>query len=317
MRRFFALTVALACMTRGTFARAADDAEPKFPHVIQFELGASGFLPGDAITITSLRGDRKHIEPGGSYLVEGTYTLAADDKAALCLFCTTRGKSGPTPVSDGQRARITRGTGKFHLYETNLADGWLHVSFYPHNSSSHGGVYFGEKGRENTIMRNQDWFSNISRKSTGQQQGETGQWHQALTDYNHALLSFLGSPVVPPTDMDAKYTRQGLSNAVEQAARNAGIALKKLEIDDGEFPFLVGTICAGSDFARLKAEIKKMDGYQYGGSVGNDANSDGSDTCNAFSIVPYEAYPADARKQIGHRLMVRYEFFYDRLSEGK
>jgi hypothetical protein len=339
-----ALAATFPLNTPGLFAGGAEEkTEQPFPHVIQYELGAFGFLAGDQITITSVRGDRKHIEPGGSYLVDGSYTLASADSADLALFCTTRGPSGLTPVQDGQRIKITRGAGTFHLYETNLVDGWLHVSFYPDNSSLHGGVYFGEKGRENTIMRDQEWFREIgiaaklqalqhelgsnvaSREYQAVQQAQQAlqQTLQALqhdpdrgvvSNANHALMAYLGNPVPPPADMDAKYTKEGLSNAVQLAARNAGITLKKLAIDDSEFPFLVGVICEGSDYAKLKAEITKMDGYDYHGRVGGDSNSDGSDTCNAFCIVPYSVGPNEARQQIDHRLMLRQQVFYSRLS---
>src|SRR6266576_3438732 len=129
---FPAATLVAACLLHAAsvFAGGADETmEPRFPYAIQYELGAFGFFAGDQITITEMRGDRKHIEPGGSYLVEGSYTLASADSADLALYCTTRGPSGPTPVQAGQRIKITRGAGKFHIYETNLADGWLHVSF--------------------------------------------------------------------------------------------------------------------------------------------------------------------------------------------
>ena len=94
-----------------------------------------------------------------------------------------------------------------------------------------------------------------------------------------------------PASLDARYTGEGLINAVQLAARDSGITVKKLLIDNSEYPFLIGVICAGSDFAKLKAQIKKMDGYEYAGSVGNDRNSNGSDTCNTFSIVPYRLTP--------------------------
>src|SRR6202042_2269543 len=126
------LAAALFLQAASAFAEGTDEtAERQFPHAIKYELGAFGFADGDQITITSVRGDRKHIEPGGSYLVEGTYALGSADSVKLALFCTTRGPSGPTPIQDGQQIRITKGTGKFYLYETNVADGWLHVSFYP------------------------------------------------------------------------------------------------------------------------------------------------------------------------------------------
>ena len=310
-----ALAAAFLLNASSLFAGGAEEQkEQRFPHVIKYELGASGFLAGDQITITSVRGDRKHIEPGGSYLVDGYYTMASAASAGLALFCTTRGPSGPTPVHDGQRIKITRGAGIFHLYETNLVDGWLHVSFYPDNSSSHGGVYFGEKGRENTIMREQGWFREFDVKPADKQHGP-GSGH--ASDANRALIAYLGDPVPSPADMDAKYTREGLSNAIQLAARDAGITLKKLAIDDSEYPFLVGVICGGSDFSKLKNQINKMDGYDFTGRVGGDSNSDGSDTCNAFSIVPYQVHPQAARQQIDHRLMLRYQVFYEKLNAQK
>src|SRR3984957_4243000 len=66
------------------------DSEQRFPHIIQYELGASGFSAGDQISITSVRGDRAHIEPGGSYLVEGTYTLASAGSDDFAVCCTTQ-----------------------------------------------------------------------------------------------------------------------------------------------------------------------------------------------------------------------------------
>ena len=134
---------------------AAERIEQQFPYVIPLELGrSSGFYGNDQITITSVRGNREHIEPGGSYLVEGSYALDRATSTQLTLYCTTKGPGGPSPVQDGQRVNITKGTGRFYLSETNLPDGFLHVSF----SSLHGNIYFGEKGNEKTILRD-DRFS--------------------------------------------------------------------------------------------------------------------------------------------------------------
>ena len=300
----FALTAALFLHASSAFAGGADEkTERQFSHVIEYESGASGFAEGDRITITAVRGDREHIEPGGSYLVEGTYTLSSANTAKLALFCTTRGPSGPTPVQDEQQIKITKGSGKFYLYETNVADGWLHVSFYPDNSSWHGGVYFGEKGKENTIMRKQSWFEKPAAGAMGKQQGSA---MGSISGQNRVLLAYLGSPVPTPADMDAKYTKEGLSSAVELAARKAGIKLKKVMIDDSEFPFLVGIICEGPEFPKLKAQLNKMDGYEYGGGTGND-------TRFAGCIVPHEAFPAEAWQQISHRRMLRTQVFFDKL----
>jgi hypothetical protein len=244
------LAAALFLHAASTFAGGADEtAARQFPHVIEYELGAFGFAEGDQITITAVRGDREHIEPGGSYLVEGTYTLGSANNAYLALFCTTRGPSGPTPIQNGQQIKITKGSGKFYLYETNVADGWLHVSFYSDRGDSRGGVYFGEKGREKTIMRKQSWFEKPAAGAMGPISGQ-----------NRVLLAYLGAPVPPPADMDAKYTKEGLSKAVQLAARKAGIKLKKVMIDDSEFPFLVGIVCEGPDFPKRKAQFNKMDG---------------------------------------------------------
>jgi hypothetical protein len=102
----------------------------------------------------------------------------------------------------------------------------------------------------------------------------------------------------------------GLINAIQLAARNAGVALRKVAIDDPEYPFLVGVICGESDFPKLKDQIKKMDGYAYNGGTG-------SHTCYAFSIIPYKAYPPEASQRIHHRLMLRTQVFYEKLSAQK
>ncbi len=121
------------------------------------------------------------------------------------------------------------------------------------------------------------------------------------------MNEYLGNPVEPSANLDARYTKEGLIHAIQLAARNAGIALKKVAIDDSEYPFLVGVIYQGPDFQKLKNQIKKMDGYKYNGETG-------SDTCNAFNIVPYEAYPSETSQCIHHRLMLRQLVFYEKLS---
>src|SRR6266496_1494074 len=77
---------------------AQDTTEADFRYVIPYELGTSAFAAGDQITITSVRGNRKHLEPDGAYLVQGSYTLASVDRADILFSCTTRGPNGPTPV---------------------------------------------------------------------------------------------------------------------------------------------------------------------------------------------------------------------------
>jgi len=180
-------------------------------------------------------------------------------------------------------------------------DGYLHVSFYPVVSGSDfGGVYFGQgKG----VLRNKG-FSHLDHPGNG------GSPPVSLSGPNQVLLEYLGNPVEPSANLDARYTRDGLISAMQLAGRNAGVALTKVAIDDSEYPFLVGVICGESDFPKLKDQIKKIDGYAYNGGTG-------SHTCYAFSIIPYEVYPPEASQRIHHRLMLRTQVFYDKLSAQK
>ena len=198
-----------------------------------------------------------------------------------------------------QHVKIKQGSGSFHLVQTLSQDGYLHVSFYPLESGSgFGGIYFGQRDR---VLH--AWSHSGSAVS--------------LAGPNRALLEYLGNPVTPPVNLDVRYTREGLINAIQTAARNAGITVKKIAVDDSEFPFITGVFCAGSDFAKLKQQIRKLDGYEYSGSIGNDANSNGSDTCNVFSLVPYKAYPEGTFQQIYHRLWLREQVFSDQVKEQK
>src|SRR6266480_1468214 len=152
-----AVTSALCLHAADPSARAGENAiESEFRNVIQFELGAAEFAPGDSIVITSVRGNQRHLESGGRYLVEGSYTLASADGADLALYTTARAPSGLSPVMDDQHVEVTRGSGNFSLKKTLRDDGWLHISFYV-NGHLHGGIYFGEQGVEKTILREKGW----------------------------------------------------------------------------------------------------------------------------------------------------------------
>ena len=47
--------------------------------------------------------------------------------------------------------------------------------------------------------------------------------------------------------MDVRYDKEGLIAAIKLASRKAGITVRKVDVDDTEYPFLVGVVCAGSD----------------------------------------------------------------------
>ena len=72
-----------------------------FLYVVERTLGS---LP----LITSIRGNREHLEPGGRYILEGSYTLASADSADLAWYATSRGPSGFEPVFSNEVTRITR-----------------------------------------------------------------------------------------------------------------------------------------------------------------------------------------------------------------
>lgn len=128
--------------------------EQRFPFVIKFHTWRAdeGFRRGDKITITTVRGDRKKIEPGGTYLVQGTYTLGSAMIGTLALSLTSTGQSPGGAWGKDQFYKIERGTGAFSLIATMRYYGDYHVSFYlPKDSkttdrkaptSSAGGIYF-------------------------------------------------------------------------------------------------------------------------------------------------------------------------------
>jgi hypothetical protein len=277
---------------------------------IGFSIGQSAFPRGDFIEITSVERSQDRV------VVKGHYKLVSADSARLALFTTTS-TAIAVPTDRKQLMRISKGMGDFELTHPNLVPGLNHVTMYSiPGGKPFAGVYFGnkEEAAEESKL-DLDYYAD----ETTTEPAKSDEIHQrgnraSVSGPNQALLDYLGNPVVPPANMDVRYTKEGLSNAVQLAARNAGITLKKIAIDDSEYPFLVGVICGGSDFPKLKSQIKKMDGYEYSGSVGNDINSDGSKTCNAFSIVPYWVHPRKAMQQIEHRLMLRYQVFYAKLS---
>jgi hypothetical protein len=125
-----------------------------------------------------------------------------------------------------------------------------------------------------------------------------------------ALLTYLGEAVPPPLNIDPAYTKEGLLNALQQAAQLAAVSLTKLEIETSEFPFLVGVVCENeADFEKLKSQLKNMGGYEYAGGTGSRGIS-------AFNITPYRGYPPETGQRIGRRTMLRTQMFFDQLASG-
>jgi hypothetical protein len=315
-----AVTSALCLQAAITSAQLGEKAaETEFQYVIQPESGATEFAPGDRIRITSVRGNREHLEPGGRYLLEGSYMLASADSADLAWFATSRGPSGSTPVTDDEHVRITRGSGNFHLEKTLLDDGWLHVTFYV-NGHSHGGIYFGEKDFDNTVLRKKDWsdFSNDSpggrpdRKSAGARNGGTALSGPA----NLAIMAYLGDPVSPPAGLDARYSPTNLLAAFTALSQKQGLRVERLALDDSEFPFLVYGVLAGKhDFRELEAGLHQMKDYKYGGSVVGITDKGG--TYFSFNMIPYSQYPSGQAAACNRRLMVRLQMLADAVRQAE
>ena len=140
---FAVLAAMTGCATRSV--------EAEFPYAIDFVPYAANwgrFAPGDDITITAVRGDRTHIEPGGRYLVMGTYTLSSMDRAKLGLSITAPSANSPgaySEVDPEQVASAVLGTHAFMLKETMNYPGSFHVSFQPINGGeSISTIYFKE-----------------------------------------------------------------------------------------------------------------------------------------------------------------------------
>jgi hypothetical protein len=273
-----------------------------FPQHVPYELGDSEFAPGDNIAIQEIRGTSDTIKPGETYCVTGTYTLSSQHQANLSFFATTTNRT-PTPIDPQQTVRITNGTGTFRLVKQVAEDGYLHLTFYS-LASGHGfgGVYFGQG---QWVLRDK----HFSYRAEAPRPAETSPREPLSTNApNQVLYDYLGDSVLPPTNLDTAYTKDGLTQAMQSAAQSAGISLAKLEIDDSEFPFLVGVVFAGNgDKQKFIEQIGKLAPYKSSGGVGGE-------TSYAMNLVPYPAFPSQDSTRIYHRMMLREAILYDKIN---
>lgn len=296
---FFALALALRAQERTPIDPARDCS-----HVVQFELGRAEFEPGDSITIQEVRGNTDLIQIDGTYCVTGTYTLASQDEANLCFFSTTTNRtSSPSRVDPAQMVRVTKGTGAFSLAKRMNDDGYLHVTFYSLKTrGDFGGVYFGQG---QGVLQDKHFSNRQSAAHSASSEAEP----VSLTGPNQALINYLGNPVAPPSDIEPAYTKEGLQQGMKTAAENAGIALVKVEIEDSEFPFLVGVIFANpGDKPKLKEQIQKMSPYAISGGVGDEITY-------AMNIVGH--FPPNESQRIGRRMTLREAILYEKLVSAK
>jgi hypothetical protein len=294
-------------------AAGNDGTAEVLPHQVAFEVGDAEFLPGDSIVIEEVRGTSEVISTGQTYCVTGTYNLASRDEAKLECHVTATSGSGISQILPGQTMRVTKGSGSFRLIKRVNEQGYLHVSFYPALSGNgFGGVYFGQG---EGVLKNKGWSyadaaatrSNQGALALGSDEKNTVSSGRVM-DANRTLLEYLGEPIEAPTDLAPAYTKEAMVQAIQTAASEAGVTLKRVEVEDSEFPFLLGVAYEG-DFEKVKANLKKTGVYDYPGSVG-------SHNSNAFTIVPYRAFPPNLAQRISHRLMLREQVFYARFVKG-
>ncbi len=173
------------------------------------------------------------------------------------------------------------------------------MSFYPVPAgASGGGVYFG-KGA---------WLLPEQGPGRRSHSKAVGAPTELLSGPNRVLLEYLGEPVPPPANLEGAYTRDGLREAVQAAARKAGIATPQILIDDSEYPLLVGVVCQEGGFDRLKTQLGKVEAYEYHGGVGGH-------TRHAFNVTPFRVWPPEVQERASRRLMLRMQVLHDRLNE--
>jgi len=294
-----ALGTALGLVSGVLFAQPTENQTGgEFPYAVSFDVGRTQFLPGDNITVESVRGTAGVFKTNETYCIEGTYTLNSRDEAQLALFVTTR-QDIRTKTDPRQMLRIRKGRGSFRLVEPMVAEGYPHVSFYPvHSGGDFGGVYFGRGA----------WL--WAEAAPGPRMGQGGDSPSVgllFEGPNRAIFEYLGNPVEPPAQLDSAYTREGLTKALRLAAKRAGVSLAKIEIEDSEFPFLAGLVGEPDAVANVRSELKKMSAYEDCGGVSGH-------NCYALNIVPWRTFPPEAAQRIGHRLNVREQMFYDKLA---
>lgn len=105
--------------------------------------GDTEFREGDRIVIREIRGTASTFELGGTYRIQGHYSLASADRATLLASITAASNSGPAGAQDEAHVSVARGAGEFVLEFKIETAGYPHVTFYGPDGHPFGGVYFG------------------------------------------------------------------------------------------------------------------------------------------------------------------------------
>jgi hypothetical protein len=126
-----------------------------------------------------------------------------------------------------------------------------------------------------------------------------------LSPATAAMLNYLGDPVLPPTNMDPKYSADAVMAAFKGLCESRGIKIQQLGIDQAEFPFVLhGVVSDGREFFRqISAELGTLPGYSYAGSV--TGHMRGGSTYFSLNMTPHRSYPRELAETIDRRLMLR------------
>lgn len=125
--------------------------EKNFPYVIsvvQKVQKGGGARASNTLAITRVRGTRPKIEPGGTYWIEGKYTLVSEDKARLTMILSTEQhvtvRHNPT-----HRINVERGNGTFSFLTELTTRGTYRVEWALIEKEGHvpqaGSVWFSDK----------------------------------------------------------------------------------------------------------------------------------------------------------------------------
>jgi hypothetical protein len=270
---------------------AADPAAPaEFPYAIAVQTGETHFAQGDGLAITAVHGNRPHLEVGGRYRLDGTYTLGSADHADLVWFATARSDTGLSSIEPTSTMEVKQGAASFTLTRTFTNDGYPHLSFYV-DGSPRSWVYFAEKGRPENLMTAESPAEPTAGASPA----------VVLSVPNAAIMAYLGEAIPPPDGLDPKYGPGAVTEAFKKASWSVGLQFSRLQVDDSEFPYLVyGLIYGSHPYQQLSEAVKNAPGYMYGGSVSGTLGP--NYTYFAINITP-----------IGETLPKNAEFAYRRV----
>lgn len=274
----------LAATCFGSFALA--EPAPKLAHKITVTPKTiKVFQNSDRIDLEEITGTAPDFRVGGTYRAKGVCHQSTLSNAVLYLGNTSDGQGAITPAPDSTNSLpVTPGDTPFDFTFTLHHPGRLHVSIYDlDNHNPRDNVYAG------LVLG-----PVIAAGSEG-----------SSAKGNAAILAYLGQPVPAPAGLDERFSAKSLLAAFTELCKTSGYTIKKLAVDDSEFPFLIyGRVAGKKDIDGFSKELGPMKPYVYGGSV-NGSIGTGDETYFSLNMTPSDRFPADAAQTCSRRLMIR------------